>query len=383
MFYQLPPVGNPVRLYGGPNDESLLQEIFSPYSPRFFDSGTSALAASILVANSIKGTPEPEVILPAYGCPDLISAVVFAGAKPVLVDLEADRPWMNLEQVSAHITPRTVAVIAASLCGIPGQLAALRQITEPSNVLLIEDSAQLFPGSITEASWQGDLVVISFGRGKPVSLLGGGAVLFRDEMLGNLLPAQSIPSAGMGQKLAFRIKARLYNWLISPRSYWILKWFPFLHIGETHYKQLDAIGSLDPVRIGFLPVNIARYLEHESAIQVAISGMVDSLADDTIVNLPVACNVPVQQRLLRYPLLVDPVARGRIVDCLCEAGMGASVMYPGILPAIPGLEPLLAGQGPFPAANQFARQLLTLPTHAGVCAADIPKIAAAIRMLDG
>ena len=183
MFYQLPPVGNPVRLSDGRNDESLLQEVFSPYTPGFFDSGTSALAASILAAVNVKGASKPEVILPAYGCPDLISAVVFAGAKPVLVDLEAERPWMDLEQVSAHITGHTVAVIAASLCGIPERLGALRQITEQAELLLIEDSAQLFPGSIDEANWQGDLVVISFGRGKPVSLLGGGAVLFRDKRI--------------------------------------------------------------------------------------------------------------------------------------------------------------------------------------------------------
>ncbi|MFW2438944.1 MAG: DegT/DnrJ/EryC1/StrS family aminotransferase [Arenicellales bacterium] len=379
MFYQLPPVGNPVRLSGGRNDESLLQEIFHPYSPRFFDSGTSALAASILAAIGIKGTPTPEVILPAYGCPDLISAIVYAGAKPVLVDLEAGRPWMALDQVSAHITADTVAVIAASLCGIPERLAELRQITEQSAVLLIEDSAQLFPGSVAEANWQGDLVVISFGRGKPVSLLGGGAVWFRDERLGSLLPGQSIAPVGMGQRLAFRITVRLYNQLISPRSYWILQGLPFLHLGETRYYPLDAIGPLAAVRKDVLKANVECYLEQGVATQVALSRMSDSLADDMIVNLPAVCNLSAQHRLLRYPLLVASSKRNRIVAQLSEAGLGVSVMYPGILPAIPGLEALLAGQGPFPAAAQFSRQLLTLPTHAGVGGADIHKIAAAIH----
>jgi len=381
MFYQLPPVGNPVRLSVGPNDDALLQEIFGSYSPRFFDSGTSALAASVLAAIKVKGVSKPEVILPAYGCPDLISAVVFAGAKPVLVDLEADRPWMDLEQVSAHITVNTVAVIAASLCGIPERLAALRQITEPSAVLLIEDSAQLFPGSIAEADWQGDLVVISFGRGKPVSLLGGGAILFRDKRLGSLLPDQSIPLSGRGQRLAYRLKVWLYNQLIPPRRYWILQWFPFLHLGETHYHQLDAIGPFDAVRNNVLQANIASYLQQDTATQIALSGMVDSLVGDTLVNLPAACGVPAQQRLLRYPLLVDAAVRNRMVARLGEAGMGVSVMYPGILPAIPGLETLLAGQGPFPAAEQFANQLLTLPTHVGVCGADIQKIAASMYVI--
>ena len=379
MFYQLPPVGHPVRLSDSHNDDSLLQAVFSPYSPRFFDSGTAALAASILVSISIKGTPEPEVILPAYGCPDLISAVVYAGAKPVLVDLEENRPWMSLEQVSAAITANTVAIIAASLCGIPERYAALRQLAEQSAVLLIEDSAQLFPGSIAEANWQGDLVVISFGRGKPVSLLGGGAVLFQDERLGCLLPDNSIATAGIGQRLAFRIKALLYNWLISPRRYWILGWLPFLHIGETRYHRLESVDPLDSARHNILQANVTSYLKLGQETQIALSGMIDSLADDRIVNLPMACQLPVKQRLLRYPLLIDSAVRNRIYSRLTESGMGASIMYPGILPAISGLEALLAGQGPFPMAEQFAGRLLTLPAHAGVRPVDIQKIAAVMR----
>ena len=381
MFYQLPPVGNVVRLTGSRDNESLLQDIFSPYSPRFFASGTAALAASILAAISIKEEPEPEVILPAYGCPDLISAAVYAGARPVLVDLEAERPWMDLEQVSAQITAHTVAVIAASLCGIPERLGALRQITEQAGVLLIEDSAQLFPGSIAEADWQGDMVVISFGRGKPVSLLGGGAVLFRDEKLGRLLPDYPVIKGGMGQRLAYGLKAMLYNRLISPRSYWSLQWFPFLHLGETRYHPLEVIGPLDVIRRRLLNANVADYLGKNPDMRIPISGMIDSLADDGIVNLPVACKLPMQQRLLRYPLLIDPVERDRVYAHLSESGMGVSVMYPGILPTISGLDSLLAGRGPFPAAERFAARLLTLPTHAGVRREDIQTMAAIMHSL--
>ena len=248
-------------------------------------------------------------------------------------------------------------------------------------MLLIEDSAQLFPGSIAEANWQGDLVVISFGRGKPVNLLGGGAILFRGERLGSRLPCNKISTAGMGQRLAFQVKAVLYNQLITPRSYWILKWFPFLHIGETSYHQLDNIGPLDSVRRHLLQANIVNYQNQNSSTQIALCGLIESLQDDTIVNLPVACNMPAQQRLLRYPLLIDSAVRNRIFARLSEAGLGVSVMYPGILPAIPGLQGLLGGQGPFPMAEHFTRQLLTLPTHASVHRADIHKIASALHRL--
>ena len=103
--------------------------------------------------------------------------------------------------------------------------------------------------------------------------------------------------------------------------------------------------------------------------------------NNSIVNLPEACQMPAQQRLLRYPLLIDAAVRNRVYSRLSESGLGVSIMYPGILPIIPGLDTVLAGQGPFPAAEQFAARLLTLPAHAGVRRGDIQTVAAIMRSL--
>ena len=345
---------------------------------RYYQSGTAALAASITAAIGRGGVTNPEVLLPAYGCPDLVSAAVHAGARPVLVDLEADRPWMDLEQVATGITPQTVAVIAASLCGIPERLAELRKLTGQAAITLIEDSAQLVPGGGVRTDWQGDLVVLSFGRGKPVNLLGGGAVLCGDAGLADLLPERDTPAAGLFQCLSYRLKVSLYNQLISPRLYWLLSFFPFLHIGETRYHELAGIKPLDSCRRGYLPANIARYRSRDLAIQATVSEMLDGLAPGSIVNLPAACGVA-KQPLLRYPLLVGAGLRDQLLDRLQRHGLGASTMYPAVLPGIEGLENLLSGQGPFPEAERFAGGFLTLPTHAGVRPADIHAIEADFR----
>ncbi|UCB54712.1 MAG: DegT/DnrJ/EryC1/StrS family aminotransferase, partial [Thiotrichales bacterium] len=184
MFYQLPPAGNPINLTATAEPGLFLDSFFSPYQPRFFASGTAALAAVIIAAIRLKNVTRPEVVLPAYGCPDLVSAVVYAGAKPVLVDLEPDRPWMDLAQLSGKITAHTVAIVATDLFGISERIDAIRPIARQAGAMLIEDSAQAFPGARESDIWGGDCVVLSFGRGKPVSLLGGGVVLFRDTGIG-------------------------------------------------------------------------------------------------------------------------------------------------------------------------------------------------------
>jgi dTDP-4-amino-4,6-dideoxygalactose transaminase len=371
MFYQLPPVGNRIFLDNQPGSDVALDAVTGSSLVRYYQSGTAALAASISAAIRFKGVSNPEVLLPAYGCPDLVSAVVYAGAQPVLVDLEADRPWMDLDQVAVRITPQTVAVVAASLCGIPERLADLRQLTGPAAIFLIEDSAQLVPGGEVGTDWQGDLVILSFGRGKPVNLLGGGAALCRHASLANFLPELDTPAPGPFQCLSYRVKASLYNQLINPRRYWLLTLFPFLHIGETRYHELAGIEPMDSCRRGYLPASIAGYRSRELRNQGKISAMLSGLASGAIVNLPVACEVAKQQPLLRYPLLIEPGLRSQLLDLMEPRGLGVSTMYPAVLPGIEGLENLLSGQGPFPEAERFARRFMTLPTHAGVRPADI------------
>ena len=59
MFHSLPPVGDPVRLSAGKQPESLLEDIFSPYTPHYFASGTAALAAAISAASRLKDIARP------------------------------------------------------------------------------------------------------------------------------------------------------------------------------------------------------------------------------------------------------------------------------------------------------------------------------------
>ena len=377
MFYQLPPVGNPICVASAAEPAFSLDEYFSPYDARYYASGTAALAAALIVAKLLKDVENPEVILPAYGCPDLVSAAVYAGARPVLVDLETNRPWMDLAKLSDRISSRTVAIVAANLFGISERVAKIRPFARQAGAVLIEDSAQAFPGRGDSDIWDGDLVVLSFGRGKPVSLLGGGAVLTRAEELLELLPqVEAQHGNNLRRRAVFHLQARLYNQMISPRLYWLPQSLPFLHLGETRYHPLDEVAAMDQVRLALLPANIQAYQKHSMRVQRAIAEMLEAIdaAVTNLVDLSRICGVARNRRLLRYPLLVDAAVRDGLYRRLRPMGLGPSVMYPSILPGIPGLETRLHDQGAFPAAESFSARILTLPTHMGVRQVDIARV---------
>lgn len=374
MFYSLPPAGSPVQLESCDDSTERLAGWFALYRAVYVNSGASALGAALADVVRRAGKPQAEVLLPAYTCPEVVSAVLFAGAKPILVDLAGDRPWMDLDLLASRTTDKTVAVVAVSLFGIPERFAQIRQVVNGKGICVVEDNAQRFPER--GERFDGDVVVLSFGRGKPVSVLGGGAVLTRDpELAAEVARAIESRPAAPSDRIRFGLKARVYNALISPRLYWLPDSLPFLGLGETRFKPLRGVTAMDEVAIRHLPAGVEAYWRRDDAVQNAVAGCVAPFAGKGVMNLAAASCGEVVPRLLRYPLLCGTKAlRDELYRRLDRAGLGASRMYPSALPGIEGLEKILAGQGPFPQAQAFSDRLLTLPTHGGVTRRDVERI---------
>ena len=233
----LRPVGNPVLL----KKSTLDFQYFGTPHVEFYQSGTSALAAALTAVKLSHANTKSltEVLLPAYTCPDLISAVVHAGLTPVLIDLEPDSCWMSLNDIENAISERTIAIIAVRFLGIAERMNALRTICDRHNITLIEDSAQGFPVTQPENYWQGDLAIVSFGRGKPVNMLSGGAVITFKPGLKEHLPSANKNTANTKAATAYLIKALLYNLLIKPWAYGLAIRLPGLNVGETVYEPLN------------------------------------------------------------------------------------------------------------------------------------------------
>src|SRR5437868_2067186 len=131
----LPPVRRPVPL-GRRRPRESLEALFAPYGALICGSGTQALALAIADARIRSDSARPEVILPAYACPDLITASVYAGVYPRLVDTAAGEWGYDLEQVRTAISSDTVAVVAVNLLGVGDQAPRLRQIATECDTLL-------------------------------------------------------------------------------------------------------------------------------------------------------------------------------------------------------------------------------------------------------
>jgi dTDP-4-amino-4,6-dideoxygalactose transaminase len=331
--------------------------------------GTAALALALIAACAERGLANPEVILPTYGCPDLIAAAHFAGAKAVLVDLRTDSPDYDHAQLQDAINNNTVAVVAATLLGIRTNPDTMRDAIGTRPVSLVEDSAQWFPRNAEQAFF-GDHVVISFGRGKPVNLLSGGALLSRHPLPAHVCHHIASDESRLTSRIKYAGKLIAYNLLIHPLAYGIVERLPLLQLGATAYHALDHICAMEASAHELLNANLLHFSERDLQVQARWKNAVKSLQDPDIIDLAESHAVPRDDALLRYPLLIkSSERRNRVYTALNQRGLGASIMYPDALFNIVNVSKIAhAGEHARLHAGQqnallLAQHLLTLPTH--------------------
>jgi len=378
MMRQLIPAGRKIDLSKTGGWQKSLEDFFEIADYVFTTSGTAALIYALSVLKK-KRPAQTEVILPAYTCPDVLSAVIYSELTPVLVDLKTDSTQLDLDALNSSINKNTLAIIAIDLFGLPENYTELSKLAKTNNIFIVRDSAQSFSNDIVQSIKDVDAIVFTFGRGKPVTLLGCGMVLFnksiqhRNNNQLNQLQSSSV--------VKFFIRSVIYNMLVNKNIYWWVEKFPFLNIGKTEYHEYAGEIVSYSALIKFLPQNIASFLGATTDVQKFLINAIDDLPSSKI-KLPFSHGTVTEyDRLNRLPVLISDLnIRERIYKELNSNGLGASKMYPTALPDIANVPKLFSNQN-YPQASKFSMHVLTLPVHEMVLMEDAMKMIEIIKRL--
>jgi dTDP-4-amino-4,6-dideoxygalactose transaminase len=339
-------------------------------------SGRAALAVALRAA--MRATGRRRVVLPAYTSFSVAAAAAAAGARVDLCDLDRSTLGLDRASLSECVGRDTAAVVLGNLYGYPDATADLEWLAG-EGVLLVDDAAQAL--GATErgrpVGGRGDLGVLSFGRGKCVTLGEGGALLVGREDLRELVEAMAPRRAPRGAG-AWLLAAATVP-CTSQLAFGLLSRLPGLRVGESWYDPSFPVAATSAAAIGLgrdLRSAVNRQLETRRRVARRWDEVLRELPDLARIR-PTSAAGPA---FLRFPVLAaDRAAREDLASRLARTRFTFVRSFPC---ALGRLEPFARQQCEnrmTPFADQLADRVVALPCHHGVRDADIDRAARVLR----
>jgi dTDP-4-amino-4,6-dideoxygalactose transaminase len=305
------------------------------------NSGTSALHLALLAAGV---GPGDEVITVPYTFVATVAAIEYAGATPVLVDVERDYWTMDPAAFEAAITPRTKAVIPVHLYGQPADMDPILDIARRHGIVVIEDACQAHGSDYKgrRCGSIGDYGCFSFYPGKNLGAYGeGGAIVTNNaERAAHIRLLRA-----WGEEVRYEHKYRAFN-----------------------YRMDGVQGAVLGVKLQHLEAwtEARRTRAAEYTRQLAGTTAQPPVARDGVRHVYHLYTVRVPDR---------DALRAR----LTEAGVQTGVHYPVPVHLQPAYRDLGYVQGDFPVSESVAGEILSLPMFPELTDAQIAEIAGVIR----
>jgi dTDP-4-amino-4,6-dideoxygalactose transaminase len=289
-----------------------------------------------------------QVILPDNSFVATALAVSEAGLTPVLVEPELTSFNIDVAAVEAAITAQTGAIIAVHLYGQLANMAALREIAQRHDLLLIEDAAQAH-GAVDaqgrQAGTLGDAAGFSFFPVKNLGALGdAGAVTTDDDAL-----AEQVR------------KLRNYG---STRKY---------------VHEVEGVNSrLDELQAAMLRVKLPRLFDDAQARQ-QLAGVYGAAIVNPLIRLPVAPQPAGSHVWHQYVVCCSQ--RARLQAHLEQCGVPSLIHYP-IAIHQQGAYEQFAGLA-LPRSAQLAAEVLSLPLYPGLAPTHVQQVIDACNSFSG
>ena len=347
-------------------------------------SGQAALTLSLKALHSLRPDRE-EVLIPAYTCYSVPAAIVRAGLKIRLCDVDPGTLDFDLQQLADILekrraqTSRILAVVPAHLFGLPADIFQIRRIAARYTIPVIEDAAQAMEARIDgqPCGTLGEIGFFSLGRGKSMTTVSGGIILTRSSRTAKSIQSQieALNSPGGLHAGKLIIQGLALAFFSRPYLFWLPKGLPFLKLGQTVYDPAFSMQAVSSFQAG-LSRNWEQKLQTFQSIRAGHARFYTDILQKTGLDSDPLLHKTAFwfRQLIRYPARIsEPSTRISLLEKSEAQGLGLMPGYPTSINNIPQIRGFFQGQR-FPGAEQTARELITLPVHPYVSAEDRKKI---------
>jgi perosamine synthetase len=306
------------------------------------NSGTSALWLTLLALGI---GPGDEVILPAFTFAATAAAVRLTGARTIFVDILPNSFCVDPAAAAAAITPRTAALIAVHLFGHPAALDQLTTLAAEHGLALVEDAAQAHGATFDgrAVGTFGAAGCFSFYPTKNMQAIEGGLISTADPALARRL--RLLRNQGM--------ETRYHHEIVG-----------------TNARMSDVNAAIARSQLHRLPAMNRQRQANAAVLDQALAGLPGLT--------PPTAEPRIGHVYHQYTLRVhDPLNRDEFARQLATAGVGTAVHYPLGLHR----SPAYATAVDLPHTDRAAAQVLSLPVHPALTAAQLQAVADAVTKL--
>jgi dTDP-4-amino-4,6-dideoxygalactose transaminase len=308
-------------------------------------SGTHALE---LMMRALPLEPGDEVILPSFTFVSAANAVILAGGRPVLADIDPDTLNLDPADAASRVTPRTRAVLTAHYAGIAAGLDELSAFASRAKIALVEDAAHALGGC-----WRGRPLgtcgragAFSFHGTKNIVAGEGGMMVTIDPDLA--ARAEVIREKGTDRSRFLRGDVDRYTWQTVGSSYLLSE--PLAALVVSQWLRMEAVR--DERR--------RRFDIYQRAFEpLAVSGEVARPV------IPPECDPAFHIYYLRF---ATAAARDAAMALLRGRGIEASSHFVPLHLSAYARRELGARPGACPVTEQMADRLLRLPLYPALTA---------------
>ncbi len=302
-------------------------------------SGTHSLEIAL---RALDIGPGDEVITVPFTWISSAEIILLVGATPVFVDIEPTTFNIDVDQIETAITPRTRAIIPVSLFGQMPDYQRINEIAERHGICVIEDAAQSF-GATQHGKRSCSVTRIastSFFPAKPLGCFGDGGALFTDD-----------------RELALKMAAiRTHGGL-----------------QRHHHPYVGTNGRMDTIQAAVILAKLPTFedeVRRRNEIGARYSEMLRGVC--VIPEIAVGNTHVYAQYTIRAP------ERDAVAERMRERGIPTAVYYPKCVHEQPVFAPWGYKAGDFPVSEKAAREVLSLPMHPFLEAADMERVVTAL-----
>ena len=355
----------------------------------------SARYGFYLLLQALGVGPGDEVIVPGLTYFAIPAMVPLLGAVPVFADVGLRSHVLDPDAFAAAITPRTKAVVPTHLFGTPCEMDRIVHIAKEAGVAVIEDCAQStgarYRGQRVGAV--GDHAYYTFGLTKNITTLSGAMITTKDAGVAERVRA-ALAEAGPTprRKLAKEAATGLAMWAAThPALYWATV-HPAVVVG-------NALGK-DPIHEPFGEPEVrytalsrsyttqGRARAAQAEVGLLQLDRLDALngarvrngrrLDDALAHVPglATPTYPTGAEPIYMSFVVNHPRRDALAAALRRRGVDTTIGYMNAF----GDHPLFPEyKRSCPNAAQAMAELLHLPVHPNLSAADLDHMVEAVR----